>query len=81
MKAITLRNVPPDLAEALDREKRRRGLSLNRTAIDLLKQSLGVGERRSNGLGRLAGQWSDERAREFACMLAPFGDIDPEMWK
>lgn len=79
MREITLCNVPPDLAEALDREKRRRGLSLNRTAIELLKQSLGVGRRRSNGLGRLAGQWSDERAREFTCLLAPLGDIDPEM--
>lgn len=79
MKEITLRNVPPDLAEALDREKRRRGLSLSRTVIELLSQSLGVRERRSNGLGRLAGHWSDERAREFTCMLAPFGDIDPEM--
>ncbi len=81
MKAITIRNVPPELAAALEREKRRRGQSLNRTAIDLLKQSLGVGTRRSNGLGRLAGEWSEERAREFACLLAPFGDIDPEMWK
>ena len=25
MKAITLRNIPPDLAEAVKREKRRRG--------------------------------------------------------
>ncbi len=81
MKAITLRNVPPDLAEALKREKRRRGQSLNRTAIDLLKQSLGVGTPRSNGLGRLAGGWSDERARDFERLLAPFGEIDIEMWK
>ncbi len=79
MNNITLRNVPPDLAEALERERRRRGHSLNRTAIDLLKQSLGVGERRSNGLGRLAGQWSDERAREFQGVLAVFRDVGPEM--
>ncbi len=81
MKAITLRNVPPDLAEALEREKRRRGQSLNRTAIELLKQGLGVGSPRSNGLGRLAGGWSEEDAREFERALAPFGEIDPEMWK
>lgn len=79
MNNITLRNVPPDLAEALDRESRERGHSLNRTAIDLLKQSLGVGARRSNGLGRLAGQWSAERAREFERVVAPFGDVDPEI--
>ena len=81
MKAITLRNVPPDLAEALEREKRRRGQSLNRTAIELLKQGLGVGSPRSNGLGRLAGGWSEEDARELERALAPFGEIDPEMCK
>lgn len=81
MKAITLRNVPPDLAEALNREKRRRGQSLNRTAIDLLKQALGVGTPRSNGLAHLAGGWSDERVREFKTALAPLDEIDPEMWK
>lgn len=81
MKAITLRNVPPDLAAALDREKRRRGQSLNRTAIDLLRQGLGVGKPRSNGLARLSGGWSEERVRELEEALAPFGEIDPEMWK
>ena len=81
MKAITLRNIPSDLAAALYREKRRRGQSLNRTAIDLLKQGLGVGAPRSNGLARLAGGRSDEQVRELEEALAPFGEIDPEMWK
>ena len=81
MKAITLRNIPPDLATALDQEKRRRGQSLNRTAIDLLRQGLGVGATRSNGLARLSGGWSEERVRELEEALAPFDEIDPEMWK
>lgn len=81
MKAITLRNIPPDLAAALDREKRRRGQSLNRTAIDLLRQGLGVGATRSNGLARLSGGLSEERVRALEEALAPFDEIDPEMWK
>lgn len=81
MKAITLRNIPSDLAAALDREKRRRGQSLNRTAIDLLRQGLGVGTTRSNGLARLSGGVSRERVRELEEALAPFDEIDPEMWK
>ncbi len=81
MKAITLRNIPSDLAAALDREKRRRGQSLNRTAIDLLRQGLGVGTTRSNGLARLSGGLSRERVRELEEALAPFDEIDPEMWK
>lgn len=81
MKAITVRNVPPDLAEALNREKRRRGESLNRTVIELLRQGLGVGAPRSNGLARLAGGWNDECACAFERALAPFDHIDPERWK
>jgi plasmid stability protein len=81
MKAITVRNVPADVAAALNQEKRRRGQSLNRTVIELLRQGLGVVAPRSNGLVHLAGGWSDERACEIERALAPFGDIDPEMWK
>ena len=40
-------------AGALAEEKRRRGTSLNRTVIDLLRQSLGVPGTRRNGLARL----------------------------
>jgi len=39
---LTVRNLPDELAAALEKEKRRRGTSLNQTVIDLLRQSLGV---------------------------------------
>lgn len=81
MKALTVRNVPPALAEALDAERRRRGGSLNQTVLDLLSQSLGVGVRRSNGLASLAGTWTEEEARSFEESLAPFGTVDPELWR
>lgn len=54
----------------------RRGRSLNQTVIDLLGQSLGVRGSRSNGLGRLAGGWSGQEAREFEQAVAPFEQID-----
>jgi hypothetical protein len=38
MKTLTIRNVPADLAEALQRERARRGQSLNQTVLDLLHQ-------------------------------------------
>lgn len=69
------------MAEALEREKRRRGRSLNQTVIDLLGQSLGVGGSRSNGLGRLAGSWDEKDAREFEQAIAPFEQIDEELWR
>ncbi len=81
MKALTIRGVPEDVASALDDERRRRGTSLNATVLDLLRQALGVGTTRSNGLGRLAGGWSEEDFEAFEKATAVFEEIDPEMWR
>ena len=82
MKALTIRNVDPRLARALERETSRRGTSLNRTVIDLLRQALGVdpGMRRSNGLRKLAGAWSARELAEFEARTAMFEAIDRELW-
>ena len=78
MKNMTLRNIPEELSKALEEEKRRRGQSLNKTAIDLMRQSLGLNgsRRRSNGLGQLAGGWSQSEFEEFEKAVAPFEQID-----
>ncbi len=81
MKTMTIRNVPPELSAALSAEKYRRGLSLNRTVLALMEESLGVGGKvRSNGLRRLAGNWSEDEFREFENAVAPFGEIDGDLW-
>jgi plasmid stability protein len=81
LKALTIRNLPPGIADALEREKRRRGKSLNQTVIDLLGQGLGARGARSNGLGRLAGTWSEEEFRDFERATAQFEAIDEELWR
>ena len=81
MKTLTVPGVPAELGRALNEEKRRRGTSLNQTVLDLLKQSLGVGIPRSNGLGRFAGGWTNAEFREFEAATRDFGKIDPEMWE
>jgi plasmid stability protein len=81
MKNLTVRNVPDDLAKALKLEKRRRGESLNKTVIELLSQGLGVGRTRSNGLGRLAGSWTEEEYQRFEKAVAGFEQIDEELWR
>ena len=81
MKALTIRNLPDELAEALEQEKARRGVSLNRTVIELLSQGLGVGVTRSNGLARLAGAWTEDELREFEEAVAPFEEVDAELWR
>ena len=81
MKTLTIRNLPPEVAEALEREKKRRGESLNQTVIDLLGQGLGVGTARSNGLAKLSGSWTEAEFRRFEEAVAPFEAIDPEVWR
>jgi len=81
IKALTIRNLPPSVAEALEREKRRRGKSLNQTVIDLLGQGLGIKGTRSNGLGRLSGSWSEDEFSDFEKATAPFEEIDEELWR
>jgi hypothetical protein len=78
---LTIRNVPARLSMALEREKRRRGISLNKTVIDLLQAGLGLNGTRSNGLGRLAGSWSEKEHRDFLKNTARFNEVDPEMWQ
>ena len=83
MKTITVRNVSTELAEALTAEKRRRGLSLNRTVLALMTESLGISSdrSRSNGLRRLSGSWSEDDFRRFEEAVAPFGEIERDIWK
>ena len=82
MKTMTLRNIPTDLARELEREKTRRGESLNQVAIDLMKEALGLGRggRRSNGLGGLAGKWSAGELEAFERATAQFEQVDEELW-
>ena len=78
---LTVRNLPEDVAAALDREQRRRGTSLNQTVVDLLRLSLGVGSIRSNGLRPMAGTWTEAEHQEFLSRVQVFETIDADLWK
>lgn len=81
VRTMTIRNAPPELSAALSAEKYLRGLSLNRAVLALKEESLGVGGQvRNNGLQRLAGNWSEDEFREFENAVAPFGEIDGDLW-
>ena len=64
-------------------EKRRRGESLNRTVLDLLAQSLGQSAtgRRSNGLAKLGGTWSEQQYEQFEAAVASTERIEEELWR
>jgi plasmid stability protein len=78
---LTVRNLPEELADALAREKQRRGTSLNKTVIDLLEQSLGVRSTRSNGLRKLSGTWTANQQREFLDSIRCLDEIDQDLWR
>lgn len=83
MKYLTIRHIPPELGEALEREKTRRGTSLNQTVIDLLSRELGGGELRGrrNGLKRLAGTWTPEDLDRFEQAISATEQVDEELWR
>ncbi len=83
MRHLTVRNIPAELAGALEAEKHRRRQSLNKTVIELLRQSLalGLGPPRSNGLKALAGSWSREEHEQFEKAIALTEQVDEELWR
>ena len=83
MKIMTVRNVPIELAQALHKEQRKRGTSLNRTVLALLRNALRVPNQavRSNALRQLAGAWSEAEYRRFEQAVAPLGEVDEVMWQ
>ena len=83
MRHLTIRNLPPEVGEALERKRARSQGSLNQTVIDLLRHALGVraqGED-SNGLARLAGTWTKEEHEQFEAAIAVTEQIDEELWR
>lgn len=83
MKTMTIRNVPTELAQALDKERRKRGTSLNGTVLALLRNALGVSSQavRSNGLRQLAGAWSESEYKQFEQAVALLREVDETMWR
>jgi plasmid stability protein len=85
MKAITLRNIPPNLSRRIERRAKEKGASMNRTVIQILEDSLGTSNKRAaqlhHDLDHLAGSWSEVEATDFDEDLAAQRGIDPELWR
>ncbi len=85
MKAITLRNIPPNLSRRIERKAKEKGSSMNRTVIQILEDALGTSKKRAaelhHDLDHLAGSWSEDEAAEFNEDLAAQRRIDPELWQ
>ena len=88
MKAITVRNLPPEVAKAIRDKAKKEGLSLNRAVARLLAQATGPREEKGEGkpvlhhdLDRFFGVWSKKEADEFDEALRDERRVEPEMWR
>lgn len=87
MKQLTVRGVDRALDESLRQEAERRGLSVNRTVLALLRESFGLAENGSppatihHDLDHLAGTWSEEEYDAFQGALGEQRRIDEELWQ
>ncbi len=86
MKAITLRNLPPELARIIRRKAEEKRWSINKAVISLLEDGSGlqgkkkVDKRLHHDLDALAGSWTKDEALVFDKALAAQRTIDPDLW-
>jgi len=86
MKAITIRNLPADVARVIRQKAKIEGTSLNRTVINLLRERVSAPKKpckrtRYRDLSALAGSWTRAEAAEFNKHLSAQRKIDSELWK
>lgn len=77
----TIRQVPPQIDEALRQRASEEGRSLNTVAIEMLERGLGLSGKpiRHHDLDDLAGTWVDDP--EFDKAIREMDQIDPELWQ
>lgn len=78
-KQLTIRGVPEDVRQRLASLSRSRGLSINATVLGILKEAVGVDERRRR-LERYA-TWTPEDLEQFERALREQRRIDDALWK
>ena len=85
MKAITLRNLPPDLDKAIRKRARGKRMSVNKAVIGLLEDHLTQDKRKRaelyHDLDDLCGSWTEDAAAAFDRALAKQRTIDQDVWK
>ena len=76
----TLRNVPPEVDQALRKRAREEGKSLNEVALATLQRALDVGVTKTPiNLEGIVGTWVEDP--EFDRAMEDQRRIDPELWR
>jgi plasmid stability protein len=78
-RQLTIRNVPDEVGDRLDRLSREGGKSLNAVVLDILTESVGVDARRAR-LERYA-TWTEEEASAFDRAMTSQRVVDADLWR
>lgn len=78
VKQLTVRGVPDEVAAKLALISEEQGQSVNATVLKILKEAVGVQERRARLL-RMA-TWTDQDMAEFQKALDAQRVIDDDLW-
>lgn len=77
---ISLRNLPPEVENAIVSKSEREGISLNKAATQLLQSAINPVKRNAD-FDEFAGCWSAEAADEFDAALTEMRQIHPGDWQ
>jgi plasmid stability protein len=86
MKQLTIRGIDSRLDHHLKQEAERRGQSVNRYVLSILRTAAGENPGsqssvRYDDLDHLAGTWTEEEFVEFEQLLAAQRSIDEDLWR
>jgi hypothetical protein len=84
MKAITLRNIPPEVQRAITEKVQQKGISANRAVIELLQERVGVPRKKEkvlhHDLDHLFGTMSAEEADELQRFVMEQRELDKQFF-
>jgi len=84
IKALTIRNLPEEVADAVRKKAEEGHLSLSKALVVLLEEHIAEqkpGSRKKRDLSRFVGTWTEEDAQAFDTVLRDQRRIDPKMWE
>jgi len=82
MKSMTVRGIDEDISRILKDKAKREGTSVNSLLLRIVKEGLGMAERKRNvihsDLDHLTGGWSEEEYLEFQRKISDFEVVDED---
>ncbi len=85
MKSITIRGLEGKLGELIKKKAQAEGISLNKAINRLLKQALGLNDKKQKNnyeeFSDLSGVWSEEDEEEYLRAVSDLEKIDSGDWQ